>query len=236
VKKNHTNTTVIDPSIKTLIWDLDGTLLDSFGVLAESLAAILPGHNKVMPTEAVLRANFHGSLEDTIDNSLGGIDPDKLHRIVQDFLAHQNMIYEVIEDHFYPDALALAGRAHAAGKTQIIVTNRGHINRLNASPRSIVERSKLKEYIDYVICGDDSEHRKPRSAVIETLLHEGIINPAETLVIGDQIVDAQFAQNLTARGLLISRDGDSRAMQEKLVSDNIQLVHIINSLDEVDLS
>ncbi len=79
------------------------------------------------------------------------------------------------------------------------------MGRLNASPRSIIERSKLNGIIDMVICGDDSQHRKPHPEVIAPLINGGEIVPERTVVVGDQFVDAEFARNIGSKALVVSR-------------------------------
>lgn len=226
---------MIDKEITSVVWDLDGTLLDSFGVFQEVLAEILPDHNLVLPSLEVLVNNYHGSLADSINSVLGGLESDKLNAIVQDFLTAQNSHYEVIEHHIFPDALRLAERAHKRGLTQILVTNRDHEGRLLASPRSIVERSALKSLIDITICGDDSEHRKPNPEVFGSLLEDGTIKPELTVVIGDQFVDGEFARNLGAKAILVSRNSEQIAHMNKLGTGWQDHVNIVSSLDEVSV-
>lgn len=215
---------------KTIIWDLDGTILDSLGLLQGGLTEVAPKYGLAVPSRQVLEANFHGTLEHTIDTVLGGLEPTTLEAVVQDFLREQDKNYEVIEPHLFPDALRLAARAHEAGHCQILVTNRAHEGRLRASPRNIVANSDLAKYIDTVICGDDSEHRKPQPAVLGKLAME--LQGSDVLVVGDQYVDAEFAHNLDTRAALICRDGQPPHHMDTL-GDWQGFVTIVQSLDDV---
>ncbi len=219
----------IPKTVNTIIWDLDGTLLDSFGVLEDVLAEILPVNGYDMPSRDQLLKNFHGSLEDVINNILPAIKNDKAAAIVKDFLTVQDKYYEKADDHLFPDAVAFAERAHMAGKQQILVTNRSHTGRLKASPRSLVENSVLNKFIDVVICGDDSSHRKPKS----TVLGDYLIVPAETIVIGDQFVDIEFAHNLGCKAIIVRRDGQTLPHQESLSRKALGNAKIIESLDSL---
>jgi phosphoglycolate phosphatase-like HAD superfamily hydrolase len=215
-----------------IIWDLDGTILDSLGVFEAVLGEILPKYDLLLPTHAEMLANFHGTLDESIDSVLGRPEPSVLASIVKDFLANQDSHYEIIEPHIFKDALHAMERAHAAGKRQILVTNRSHEGRLRASPRSIVANSDLSKYIDTVICGDDNEHNKPNPAVLGDLLDE--LHDKSILVIGDQHVDAQFALSLHSKGVLVARDGRP-AHLDALPAGWENQVQIVESLDTVEL-
>jgi HAD superfamily hydrolase (TIGR01662 family) len=226
----------VENSIRTIIWDLDGTMLDSFGLYVDILQDILPLHELSLPDESILQKNYHGSFHESLSNSLGGaVESKVIDEIIDEFVKEQNTHYEIVDHHLYPDALKLARAAHEAGKQQIVVSNRDHINRLNASPRSIVERSELKEMISVVVSGDDSIHRKPNKEVIEHLLNDGTVVPHETVVIGDQFVDALFAKNIGAKAILVGRDYHQPKHMERLGDDWYSYVAIVRSLEQIKI-
>lgn len=228
---------IIEAHIKTILWDLDGTLLNSFGIFSDLLSEILPIYGVEVPALEVMSKNFHGSLEESIANSAGlELTDDRVNQMLQDFLRIQNGHYDVVDDHLFKDALALMRRAESAGIKQVIVSNREHIGRLNGSPRSIVERSELKDYVRIVISGDDSVHRKPNPEVIEALLADGTVRPQETLVIGDQYVDGLFARNIGVNAVLVERNGQSIAHLENMGDGWEDHVSIVKSLDEMKLA
>ncbi len=218
--------------ISTIIWDLDGTLLDNLGVLEEGLARVLPSHGRVVPPHDTMLANFHGSLEESISNALGGVGSTELEAIVRDFLIVQDKEYETVEHHLFPDAVDLARRAHSQNIRQILVTNRAHEGRLKASPRSIVAHSSLCDYIDLVICGDDSQHRKPRAAVLGE--YAATIDGSSVLIVGDQHVDAEFAHNIGARAVIVNRRSAGAESNERL-NEHKNNITLVKSLDEVIL-
>jgi len=219
---------VNQPAVETIIWDLDGTIIDSFGLYCDVMAEILPGHGIALPTQDVLAANYHGSLDDSVSQALGGtLAKDQIAQIVIDFLAAQSPLYETVEHHIFSDALALARVGRAVGINQVVVTNRSHAGRLKASPRSIVERTALKPLIDKIICGDDTPYKKPDVRVLAGVE----FNPETTLVIGDQPVDLELAQNIGARAVLVWRSDEPHAHTDAL--KRYPNVQIVSSLTQI---
>ncbi len=218
--------------IETVLWDLDGTLLDSFGIFRDLVSELLPRHNLSVPDEVALRHNFHGPLEHSIAGAAGlTADNPVVQQIAADFLTQQDSRYEIVEEHLLPDALGLAKSLAVQGITQMLVTNRAHEGRLRASPRHIVANSSLHPCISRIICGDDTHHRKPDPRVLNGLA----IVPAKTLVIGDQFVDAEFAHNLQARALIVNRHG-SLAHAERLSALLGLQLQVVESLENVKIA
>lgn len=212
----------------TIVWDLDGTLIDSVRTMGEVLAVVLQSFDYPMPTDQKIRANFHGSLRDSLGGMLD-IDGEALDLVLANFLVEQDKIYADVTSHLIPDAIDLARRAHRAGYRQILVTNREHVGRDKGSPRSIVENSELGTYIDHVVCGDDSEHRKPKPAVLGELL----FHPETSIVIGDQFVDAEFGYNLGCPAVIVHRGASVPMHFEKLTDEVRANATIVTSLTDV---
>ncbi len=225
----------ISPDTKAILWDMDGTILHSFGILQTICAELAQERGLVMPSTEVLVDHFHGSLNDSIEGAFGGrLKDDSLEEFVQGFLDKQGDHYLDVEKHLIEDAVDLSYRAHKKGLQQAIVTNRSHQGRGNASPRAIVENTVLKNYIHHVIAGDDAgEFRKPHKNVVKELLESWDLEPAEVIVIGDQHVDAQLALNLGCRAILVLRDGAELAHAHKLDDAWQKHVEVVASLDEV---
>ena len=206
--------------IETIIWDLDGTLLNSFDVFAGVLTTVLRKRSIPIPDRDTLLKNFHGSLE----QSIASVVPKKYakdnHSILEEFLQEQDAFYEEVESHLFRDAIELSKRAYKKQIRQIIVTNRNHEGRKRASPKHIVASTNLQDYVHDVICGEDSPVRKPDADVLTK--HK--IAPQTTIVIGDQLVDAEFARNLGCRGIIVDRHQNYSAQTFSKFDSSITLV------------
>lgn len=214
-------------NISTIIWDLDGTLIDSFDISEEILLEITSEVGIPMPSRQTRLLNYHGTLDETLKNTLG-LNDTELAPVLESFLEKQDKLYEGdINNHLYEDAVALVKKAGESGITQIVLTNRSHQGRGLASPKSIIANSVLANYIEHVICGDEVEFRKPDGRSLDKWLQNNKIKKEDILVIGDQFVDAKLAENLSTRAVLIKRNGDIPHIEEA------EYVTIVNSLNDI---
>lgn len=220
--------------IQSIIWDFDGTLLDSFSGRCDLMRQVLTMHGLPEPSYDQLRHNFHGRLEQSLRGLTGDVSDEKFGELLADFLRlDSNYMEDDPNQYLCMDAVGLAKQAHELGLQQILVTNRAHgIDRGNASPRNLVQNSVLRPYIDTIICGDEVERHKPDPAVLGARRSE--FQAGHTLVVGDQAVDARFAQNLSARAVLVDRLGEGIAHLDSLNGEAIKPV-VIPSLSEVIL-
>lgn len=219
-------------SEKTVIWDLDGTLLDSFGLFVDIVKELAIEFQKEIPDHDTILNNYHASLSDIFKLLFAGSSDKDISALLDSFLEKQNVHYEVIDHHLYSDAVSLAKHLEHEGKKQIVVTNRNNAGHMNASPANIIQKSTLATAIEHVIAGDDSEHRKPKPAVVEKLLVSGYVDPTDTVVIGDQLVDLEFARNLNARAILITRDHTSHLV-DMITDDYKDFVTVVDSLNKI---
>jgi len=229
-------TVKIGPEIKVLVWDFDGTVINSFGIFFEITQTLAPQFGKPVPSQEVARKNYHGTLRDSIHSVFGGGMPDEeLDAATLAFVETQHSYYEEIDDHLIDDAIRLSNRALRKGLKQAIVTNRYHEGHGKASPREIVANTVLQDSIHAVLCGDDGQYRKPDPRVLADYLRSENLIAEKLLIIGDQFVDVQFAMNLHAQGILVMRDRDELVNSHLLEDGWQKYVSIVKSLDEVVL-
>lgn len=203
----------VSNAVEAIIWDFDGTLLNSFDIFYSVLSVSTQMNNVAMPGRDVIALNYHGSLEHSIKSSLGLADGDLLDAVHEDFLEVQENYYDEPSDHLFPDALQLADTAARSGLRQFIITNRFHSGRGTASPRKIVAATQLNRLIDDIICGDETSVLKPDPAVAWPLLERYGLVPSSVLVIGDQHVDAELARNLGCQAVIVGREGQSSHLE-----------------------
>lgn len=222
-------------NVKGIIWDLDGTLLDSFGIFEQVIADIVQESGHIMPTREHIRNNYHGSLKETVQQVLGLQSAEELDMAIDSFLKKQEHHYaDDLGAHLFKDTTMLAQQAAAQGIHQLLVTNRDHQGTGNASPRTIIAATVLADCIHEIHPGDEVAYRKPDPRAVGDWMINHNIAPQELVVIGDQFVDAQLALNIGARAILIKRNGDIPHLLHCTHQD-LDDIAIVDDLEEVEL-
>ena len=224
-------------NVNAIIWDLDGTLINSFDLFQQILTDVTPETGHVMPTAACLADHFHGSLDETLRAVLGIKTDEELDIVRESFLKFQVRHYEGdLRSNLFSDAVKLAKTASIKGIRQLILTNRFHEGRGSASPKAIVANTDLHDYIQSVYTGDEVEYRKPDKRSVSPWMSQNNATPEQTLVIGDQYVDAQLAINLGTRAILVNRTGAAIPHVSAHGHDSHSSVQIVTSLNQIELT
>lgn len=224
--------------VKAVAWDLDGTLIDSFSLYCEIVAELSEARGRQMPDPNWLQRHYHGTLDGSLKVALELESEAEIASAIKDFIKLQSVHYEEVDHHFFKDACELVERTSQAEITQMVVTNREHRERFNASPHSIIGRWALSHCIHEVRTADDIavEHRKPSPKSIEDLIQKHSIEGSELVVVGDQFVDAQLALNLGGRAVLVDRVGGIPHLDELEEPIKSGKVVITDSLSKVQIN
>jgi phosphoglycolate phosphatase-like HAD superfamily hydrolase len=223
-------------NVAGIIWDLDGTLIDSFSIFEQIIADVVKESGHTMPSHDYMLLNYHGSLEETVQRILGIQSAKELDRLISVFLKKQERHYAGdLNTHLFKDATMLAQNAAKQGIHQLLVTNRAHKNRGTASPKVIIATTVLADCIHEVLPGDEVTYRKPDIRSTGDWMKRNQLLPEDVVVIGDQFVDAQLAQNLGARAVLVKRSGDIPHLSHLQRSGKPTKIEIVDSLDAVEL-
>jgi len=174
--------------VKALVFDLDGTLLDSKRDLVLSVNATLQAMGREeLPPELV--ASYVGSGAPVlISRALGGApDSEELQRALKFFLAHY-------EEHKLDFTRAYPGVPEAlkklSGVPMAVLTNKP----VNISVR-ILEALGLAGFFKAIYGGNSFATKKPDPLGANTILNEFGVVAREAAMVGDSEVDVQTARN-----------------------------------------
>lgn len=175
-------------SLRALIFDLDGTLIDSKRDLIHSVNAMLREMGRAELAEEIISGYIGHGAPLLVGRALGTqASDDEKQRALQFFLAYY-------EEHKLDSTCAYPGVAETLeqlrGMPMAVLTNKP----VRVSVR-ILEALGLAKYFRAVYGGNSFETKKPDPLGANTILRELSVVPHEGLLIGDSEVDVQTARN-----------------------------------------
>ncbi len=175
-------------SVRALIFDLDGTLIDSKQDLIHSVNAMLRElGRKELPEGTISGYIGHGAPQ-LVARALGdGSAEEERQRALEFFLRYY-------ETHKMDTTCAYEGVAETlkklAGMPMAVLTNKP----VRISVR-ILDAMGLSKYFQAIYGGNSFETKKPDPLGARTILRELSVEPQEALLVGDSEVDVQTARN-----------------------------------------
>lgn len=173
-----------------LIFDLDGTLIDSRLDLAHAVNATRAQAGRgPLPHEQIFSFVGNGAPvlikramgpEVTEDEAAGALE------FFLDYYKHHALDYTVL----YPGVRESLDRLHAAHAKLAILTNKPV-----RTSRRIMEGLGVSPLFFQIYGGNSFDHKKPHRIGVDTLRRESGTAPEETWMVGDSYVDVQTARN-----------------------------------------
>jgi phosphoglycolate phosphatase len=173
-----------------LIFDLDGTLIDSRLDLAHAVNATREHMGKT-PLEHDLVYTYVGNGAPVLVQRAMGPDAsaEQVQVALEFFLAYYKehaLDYTVL----YPGVRGSLEQLHAAGITLAVLTNKPV-----GITKVILEHLALSDKMFRIYGGNSFEQKKPHPIGIDTLRAEAGTAPRDTWMVGDSWVDIQTARN-----------------------------------------
>ncbi len=185
---------------KLLIFDLDGTLIDSREDLANSINAMLIHFGKKELPHEVIASYIGDGAPMLVRRSLG--DPDDESFVQDAVLYFMSWYREHKLDNTYvydgvKEALAAIQKSRSGNSTQETHPLKMAVlsNKPVGPSRAIVEALGLGQYFFQVYGGNSFHTKKPDPTGVQALLEEAGATVEETVIIGDSDIDVLTARN-----------------------------------------
>lgn len=198
-------------SISVVIFDLDGTLIDSAADLAHAVNGMLGAYGREPLALEEIRAMIGDGMGRLVERALAArglneIDPLAAQRSMRSHYAADPVRATVP----YPGARAALERLQAARLRLAICTNKPA-----DLAAAILERLELAPFFSRLVGGDSLPFRKPDPRVLQALLADFAVEPHEALMVGDSEVDAAAAA-AAGMPLVLMRYGYHRGPLERM--------------------
>ena len=187
-------------SLRLLVFDLDGTLIDSRKDLANSVNAMLAHLNRPELPEDVIATYIGDGAGMLVRRALG--DPDDERFVEQalgyflDYYREHKLDYTHVYSGVIESLEALRLGPDGSPRQMAVLTNKP----VNPS-QAICDALGLSPYLFRIYGGNSFSTKKPDPQGLNTLIREAGVDPFETLMVGDSDIDILTARSAGAWAL-----------------------------------
>lgn len=187
---------------RLVVFDWDGTLLDSAGAIVACMRAAAIDLGLPPPDEKIARHVIGLGLHDALSQAMPGVPSSEYQRVAERYRHHY-----LAQDHelsLFAGARELVEELSKTGCLLGVATGKSRLG-LNRA----LETSGLKRYFHATRCADECSS-KPAPDMLWEIMDELDTVPEQTLMIGDTIHDLQMAKNAGVGALAVGYGAHSR--------------------------
>lgn len=183
-------------SYELIVFDWDGTLMDSAAAIVRSIQAACRDLGLPEPTDARARHVIGLGLADALQHAVPELAPENYPQMIERYRHHylsrdhELVLFEGVE--------ALLGELAATGYLLAVATGKSRVGLDRA-----LAHSGLQAHFHGSRCADEC-FSKPHPQMLEELMAEFAVAPGQTLMIGDTSHDLQMAANAGVGALAVT--------------------------------
>lgn len=196
-------------ALKAVLFDIDGTLIDSNDAHTQAWMQTLERHGHVVSYEQIRSLIGKGSdkvfaelLDIDSESALAKqITKDRTHLLLNSFMANLNPT---------PGARLLVQHMRSEGLRLVIASSSGE------ELPALLEQAGLQDLLDPSVSSDEIKESKPDGDIIEVALQKAGVHPTEAVMIGDTPYDIAAAKAAGVKCIALRCGGywDDAALSE----------------------
>jgi len=184
--------------LKYYIWDLDGTLLDSYGSIVSSLTEVALECGADDAYEEIMRAVKQGA----VSTYLKGLSARCGRLYAQLYQRYREISHEKLDEiTLIPGAKDTLEELKKKGARHFVYTHRGK------STESLLTRLGLTDYFVETVTFEQGFKPKPSGEGVEYLAGKYRLEKDRTAYVGDRALDVRCAKDAGVKAVLFCPDG-----------------------------
>lgn len=207
--------------LPVFIWDLDGTLLDSYGIIVNSLYETYLEKGVVLDKETIHREIIRTSVSDFIMKleKEYGIPFDAL-KDRYSLLSRQEKLNIKAMKHAYEILKYLNDK----GIDNYVYTHRG------VSTKDVLQNIGIEGFFKDIINSQSGFPRKPDPTALNHLVDKYHLDKNNTYYVGDRPIDIECANNAGVKSILLLPEGgvgEATGKEDIVIKDLLDIKNII---------
>jgi phosphoglycolate phosphatase len=183
-------------SYELVIFDWDGTLMDSTHVIAASLQSACADVGIAVPAEKDARFVIGLGLADTFNHVAPGLDEDGRRRLAQRYRHH--FLAREHEMPLYGGVREMLADLHGRGKRLAVATGKAR-----RGLDRVLDATGLRPWFEATRCADEG-FAKPHPDMLLMLMNVTGVEPRRALMVGDTTHDLELAANAGVDAVAVS--------------------------------
>lgn len=188
--------------LKIVMFDLDGTLINAYPAVYRSVNATLEkfGYRKV--SHATIKATVGWGDRHLVGTFVSNKDLDK----ALAFYRKHHALSLREDTRLLPGALAILKFLKAQGIKIAVASNRPTKFSLIA-----IRHLKIRDYFDFILCGDKVKKAKPAPDILLAILKKAGLKRVQALYVGDMGIDIKTGQRARVKTVAVATGSSTEA-------------------------
>jgi len=186
--------------ITTILFDLDGVLVDSFEANLLFLQQLFVKAGYEPPSRKTYTHLFHASLVEVIKTVTKSTSQEEINRIMTLGNDHRSDIYPYDKLKTPTDLYTVVQMLHKTYTLGIVTS------RIKSGTENIPQLQQIRKCFDIIVTYEDTKEHKPHPEPLTFAVRKLHSDPAKTVYIGDQQTDVLAAKAAHVQSIILSQN------------------------------
>lgn len=208
--------------IKLIIFDLDGTLINAYKAIVESVHYTLSGLGYKLPSALNIRKSVGWGDKHLLARFIRKVD---LARALVTYRAHHAKALTKYA-YLYPGVRLLLKRLQQKKYLLGVASNRP-----TKFSGILLKYLKIRQYFKYVLCADKLKKGKPHPQILNNIITLSGLDKRQAYYVGDMAIDAQAGKRAQVKTIIVTTGSSSK--QEILEAKPYRIIKSIRELEKI---